>query len=502
MIPMIPPAPIVAVYKDVKQINFQRTQKLLGSHKIWSNFGEISDIYRESGHNQQISLYLVKRLKKAGFDVKVKKGDGTICATRGLNSAQNNAVILQSHMDVVAISKDGDPKKPIKMHLKNGWLHANERTLGADNGVGMSAMLTVAEDTKFKKYPLEMIFTTDEETGMNGARLLKPEDFHGKYLINLDSEEYGEIIKGCAGISQFSVKEKIKMIPLKESGYKKIQIKLAGARGGHSAEVTPESLNPIKILISEIKDIKNLKLVSLSGGERYNAVPRDATAEFFIPATEEKQIKTEIENNLAELKKKHLSKNKDLNYSIKSQDAQLETKYIEAGFQQKMFKALDDVSSGLLTKFEDNDCNKTSQNLGTIKVSDGNFEVEIMGRSSDKKEGQELQESTSKILSQLFEKQITPVDSTPIWEPQKASILEDAAVKAYSNVSGGKKPTVKIEHGGLESAIFMQTRPDIEQISIGPTIKEPHSIQERIKVNTVLPFYNWLSQILQQLANK
>lgn len=502
MIPMIPPMPIAAVHKDVKQINFQGAQKLLESHKIWSNFGEISDIYRESGHNKQISLYLVKKLKKAGFVVKVKDGDGTICATRGLNSAQNNAVILQSHMDVVAISKDGDPKKPIKMHLKNGWLYANERTLGADNGIGMSAMITVAEDSKFKKYPLEMIFTTDEETGMNGARLLKPEDFHGKYLINLDSEEYGEIIKGCAGISQFSLKEKINTISLNESGYKKIKIHLTGARGGHSAEVTPESLNPIKILISEMKDIKGLKLVSLSGGERYNAVPRDASAEFLIPTDSEKQVKNKIEASFAEMKKQKLSNNRDLDYSIASQDAQLGTKYLESDFQQKMFQALAEIPSGLLTKFEDNGCNKTSQNLGIIKISDGNFEVEIMGRSSDKKEGQELQENTSKILSNLFEKQIKPVDTTPIWEPQKASILEDAAVKAYSNVSGGKKPITKIEHGGLESAIFMKTRPDIEQISIGPTIKEPHSIQERIKVGTVVPFYNWLTQILQLLPNK
>lgn len=500
MIPMIPPAPVVAVHKDIKQVNFQGAQKLLESHSIWSNFSEISDIYRESGHNEQISIYLVKRLKKAGFDVKVKEGDGTVYASRGLNQAKNNAIILQSHMDMVAISKDGNSQKPIKMHLKNGWLYANDRTLGADDGVGMSAMLSVAEDAKFKKYPLEMIFTTDEETGMNGARLLKSEDFYGKYLINLDSEEYGEIIKGCAGISQFRVKEKVKSISLNESGYKKVKIKLTGARGGHSAEIISESLNPIKILVSEMKDVKNLKLVALTGGERYNSIPRSAAIEFLIPAQSEIQVKSKIEKDLAKLKKDNLSKNKDLDFFITSQNAELGTKYLEQNFQAKMFAALEEVPIGLLST--DNGCLKTSQNLGIIKIADGNFEVEIMGRSSDKAEGQKLQDDTSTILSKLFDKQIKPADTTAIWEPQKTSVLEDAAVKAYSSVSGGKIPTVKIEHGGLESAVFMQIKPDLEQISIGPTIKEPHSIQERVKVNTVIPFYNWLSQILQILSKK
>lgn len=499
MIPMIPPTPVLAVHKDYKQINFQGGLNLLKSHKVWSNFAEISSIYRESGHNGEISKYLEKRLQNAGFDVKTKRGDGTIYASRGLNKTKSNAIILQAHMDIVSISRDGNPKKPIEMNLKDGWLYANDRTLGADNGLGMSAMLAVAEDARFKKYPLEMIITTNEETGMDGAKKLNAKDFYGKYLINLDTEKYGEIVKGCAGISEFSVREKIKMIPIENDNFKKIKIELKSSRGGHSAEITPESINPIKVLVSEMNNIKDLKLVSLSGGERYNSIPRDASAEFLIPKENEIVVKNKIKEDLNKLKQDTLLQNPDLDFAMNSDDAKKGTEYVEPEFQVKMFEALNEIPTGLLSKFDENGYPKTSQNLGVLKISDGDFQMDIMGRSADNKEGQELQSKTSSALSKLFEKPIDPSDNTPIWQPQNGTLLENAAVNAYSNISNGAKPIIKVEHGGLESAVFMQKKPDLEQISIGPTIEEPHSIQERVEVSTVLPFYNWLSKILQIL---
>lgn len=502
MIHANPPQVIVApAPQSIHYVYFKGDKKLVEEHQIWANFEELSSIYRESGHNKEASDYLKKRLQKAGFVVEQKDTD-TICAYRGLNSKQDNAVILQAHMDIVSISADGNSKKPIELKVKDGWLYANERTLGADNGLGVAAILSVADDSRFKNYPLEMIITTDEETGMDGARKLSSEDFKGKFLINLDTEEFGHIVKGCAGIAQFSVNEKFSTQKLAESDYTKVSVKLSGARGGHSATITNESLNPIKILVSDLKAIQGAKLVSISGGERYNAIPRDAEAVFLVKNSELNAIVESLQETLEKIKSENAEKNPNFEVKIVSDVAKVGTEYIAPDFQVKMLNALDTVPAGLFSRFDGGKYSKTSQNLGVLMVKDGNFYVQIMGRSADNKEGAELKDKTAKILSDLFDKKISVSDTTPIWQPIDDSKLQKTAVEAFLKVCPSITPTVQVEHGGLESAIFTPKRPDIDQISIGPTIEEPHSIQERVKIDTVVPFYDWLSVLLEQLAKK
>lgn len=507
MIPAVPPTQVVVAHvpKEFNQVSFKGNLKFLESHKIWSNFEEITKIYRESGHNGQISKYLKNRLQRAGFTVVQKRGDGTLCASRGVNKAHNNAIILQSHMDMVGISSDGNPRRPIVLNMKEGWLYANDRTLGADNGVGMAAMLAVADDARFKKFPLEMIFTTDEETTMHGASILTPKDFYGRYLINLDTEKYGTVIKGSAGISEFDVSEKIKMHAINDYSFERISVTLNGARGGHSACITPDSINPIKVLLSELQNKKVIKLVSLSGGERFNAIPREASADFLVPKNEAKWIIKALRENLEKLKQEKSLTNPDFEYLIFAQNANPGTKYVDPEFQAKMFEAMDAVPTGVLSKFEKDstgrECYKTSQNLGVLNVSGGKFQAKIMGRSADEKEGKELQAKTSAILSELFGKKIAVTDTGPIWQPQAKSLLQDAAVSAYGSISDGGRPIVTVEHGGLEPSIFAKKKPNLQMISIGPTIEEPHSVTERVQVDTVLPFYNWLSKIIE-LLNK
>lgn len=501
MFPVIPPpVPVIVAYcpQSFHQFNNKGDIRVLESHEIWTSFKEISSIYRESGHNEEISDYLKNKLQNAGFEVEQKK-DGTICASRGLNKEGNNAIILQAHMDVVGISADNNPKKPIELHTNDGWLYANDRTLGADNGLGVAAMLAIANDCRFKNSPLEMLITTDEETGMDGARNLSEKDFHGKYLINLDTEEFGVVIKGCAGINQFDLNEKIKMQILQEADYKKITIEFSGARGGHSATINSDSFIPLEAILIELCHVSFFKLVSVSSGERYNAIPRDAKVVILVPKNSERETLDSLECDLGRLREQYRSKNPNLELVITSEDASVGTQYIDSDFQAKMLEALDAIPTGLLSKFEDNGSTKTSQNLGVIKVTDGNFHAQIMGRSADKQEGQKLKEKTAEILSKLFDKTISTADSTPIWQPQSESLLQDVAVEAFSTNNSAKKPIVKVEHGGLESAIFIQKKPDLEQLSIGPTIEEPHSIQERVKIDTVIPFYDWLSRIIERL---
>lgn len=492
MIPMVPNN------NPAVQVEYKSFDDLSKKSPIWTNFAQVSEIYRESGHNQEISDYLKIRLEKAGFKV-IQKEDGTICASKNVNDSHTNAIILQAHMDMVGISGDGNSKKPIELKIKDGWLYANDRTLGADDGIGVAAILAIADDSKYKKYPLEMIITTDEEVGMTGARNLTSDDFYGKYLINLDSEEYGVVIKGCAGISEYQINEKINMQALDDEHFIKISVNISGARGGHSATIKPDTLSPINVLLLELSEIKNLKLVSLSGGERYNAIPRDAKAEFLVPNTDANEIEKTLKNNLEKIKHEKSSMNPNLSYKISAKKAAKGTEYVSSDFQSKMFGALNSIPVGLLSRFEKSASTKTSQNLGVIKIADGNFHVQIMGRSADEKEGHELSEKTSEILSKLFNKPMLVSDKTPIWQPQENSELQKAALKAFVDVTSGEEPVVQVEHGGLEAAIFIEKKPDLDQISIGPTLSEPHSTQERLEIDTVIPFYNWLCKILESM---
>jgi len=496
MLPIIHyPTPAIISFKHQNVV--KENLRMLESHKIWSDFEEISKIYRESGHNEDISAYLATELDKSGFEID-KKSDGTICAYRGLNQSRDNAIILQAHMDMVGISADGNSRKPIKLIEKDGWLSANERTLGADDGIGVAAILAVAQDEKFKNIPLEMIITTDEETSMKGAKKLVASDFRGKYLINLDSEEFGHVIKGCAGISEFHIDEKIKMEQA-SGGFDLMQIKLAGANGGHSACVDDKTLNPIKYLLSELKNNeKDVRIVEMSGGERINAVPRDSEVKLLVAKNKTEEVKALFEKDLKKLSDEKVATNPDFNYSISVDSAPEGIKYVDSEFQSSLLKYMNELPIGLFTKFE-NGCNKTSQNLGIIKISDGDFHAEIMGRSSDLKEGEDLRAKTIDILSKMFGKEIKVTNISPIWEPKEKGKLEDVVVKAFE-ATNGKTPILQVEHGGLEAAVFAQVKPEMENVSIGPTLETPHSIRERLEISTVVPFYDWLSEILQLLG--
>lgn len=500
LIPHNPPAITAVAKTNYNQVCFEKNLQNCEPKSVWAAFEEISKIYRESGHCAQISAYIESRLQKDGFEVD-KKPDGTICAIRGLNQAKNNAIILQSHIDIVSVSADGNVKKPINFVLKDNFLYADNRTLGADNGIGVAVMLALAEDEKFKNVPLELIFTTDEETGMYGAKSLKAGDFYGKYLINLDSEKYGEVVNGCAGIIKFQIKEPMQMNQLKDSKkFKEITICLTGARGGHSAEIQAHSLNPIQVLLQELPNIKGLKLVSLSGGERENSIPRNAQAVFLIPADKSDKVAAKLKSDFKNLKKEEGKNNPDFSYSILQNEPTEGTKYIESKLQAKIFEDLNKIPVGLLRSHDDG--KKTSQNLGVLKVTGDEFYIEVMGRSSYPNDFESLKTKTSDTFSQLFGKEIIANDTSAIWNSKSNSKLEKIALKRYIEIPECKKPEIKAEHGGLEPAVFIETKPDLDIISIGPTIEEPHSIQERVKTDTVEPFYKWLSEIIEEITSK
>ncbi|MFA6988580.1 MAG: M20/M25/M40 family metallo-hydrolase [Candidatus Gastranaerophilaceae bacterium] len=503
---------------------------------VLKTFEEITQIYKESDHNEEISKYIAEKLKKANFTVEVKgleygKGQYTIVATRNVDKQKKNAVILQSHMDIVGVSvdekgkSDGNTKKPIILERvsekingktttliksKTGeWLKAHNRTLGADDGLGVATMLSIAEDPKFKNTPLEMIFTTDEETGMYGAESIKLKDFYGRYLINMDSEKIDEITVGCAGVASYAEQKAVPMINIGDSNHKKVTISVNGANGGHSGvQIQEDHINPIKTVLSVLNDLPDIKLASIEGGTKFNAIPKDATATIYVPAQDLDKVIKKLNTDLNEAKQAHSVTDSNLTVNIKAEDftSSADEKVVDPNFQEKLFRiAGKQIKSELITTYDKDHIkeeknNKTSQNLGILKLKDGKFEIAVCSRSSDEKEALNLQKEVSSQLSELLDKQEVIVNASPIWQPKKDTLLEKFAVQAYQE-NIGTKPVVQTCHGGLESAIFVQKAPFLEQISVGPTVKEPHTENERLELSTVKPFYDWMTTLIDKLEN-
>lgn len=497
--------------KNMSAISFAGELKNLKPQRVWELFEEMTKIYRESGpsetnreNNKEISAYLVDKLSKQGFEVEqVKDGSGkyNIYANRNLNKGKNNAIILQGHMDIVAISDDKNPKKPIKLNIEGDILRANNRTLGADNGIGLAIALAIAEEPKFKDLPLQIICTVDEETGMYGAAAMKPEDIKGHYLINIDSEKYGEVTIGCAGMDTFKEIQPVKMNPIGDDNHKRVTIELLNATGGHSGEdINKGRVNPIKSMLSELADIKDIKLISITGGDKANSIPREVIVEMLIPEAKADDITTKLSDSLNNIKDKQAKADPDLEVKIntESSNAPPKTKVVDKEFQDKLLTILgEEMHVGMKSVYENGDT-KTSQNIGIINLQNGQITLEISMRSSDSDEIKEMHNKTCAQLSKLLDKKVVPNNSSPIWEPKLSSNLTKIARQAYIEL-GEKNPRVYTCHGGLENAQFAQKRPDIDQISIGPDIFDPHTVKERITISSVDKVYKFMEALLEKI---
>ncbi len=480
-----------------KLLAFKGDLENLEPKDIWNNFEEISKIYRESGHCEDISNFLEKKLNQSGFETYKETngiGKNNIYASRNINA--NNAVILQAHMDMVAISDDNNPKKPIKLKKIGDRIYANKRTLGSDNGIGLATALAVAQNPKFKDMPLKIIFTVDEETSMNGAKAVKAEYLAGKYLINLDSEEYGIVTNGCSGNNTYNVEESIPFTPLNKKNYKKVNIDISHASGGHSGEdIGKGKLNPLKSLLEELNKTDNIHIVSINGGDKFNSIPRSAKAEFLMSQSQFKGFSQRINKFFKNIREKHCKTDPDLQtaLSISKEYVRPNTKVLQKKFQDKLLKNFSEkLINGVLSR-DMHGKPRTSQNLGVLNLGDGQISLSIMERSSSKGEDKQLTTHTQKLLKDTFNKNYSPSDISPIWEPKVNSTLTQKAIRAFEKQEG-QKPKISISHGGTENCMFEDKIK--EQISIGPNIEQPHTINENVSVSSVQKLYKFLGDLL------
>lgn len=465
---------------------------------------DITKLYDGLENSKEISNYLTEKLKKAGFEVEqVKDGIGkyNVYATRSLNKNKDNAVVIQAHLDMVCISDDKNPKKPIEMTLDGDFLKANNRTLGADDGIGLAIALAIAENPKFKDLPLQIIFTVDEEDGMYGAKALKTEDLHGKYVVSIDSGKLGKVTIGCAGTDRFEGEKEIPMVSVGNNSHIKVILSLKDATGGHSGlDINKGRLNPIKAVLEELNNYTDVKLISVVGGEKFNSIPRDVTVEMLIPEAQSEGIIPKLASFLDNIKETYKNTDPVLKTKLKFDNNNVpgNTPVLQKDFQDKFLRILGkELHVGMKSVYNSENV-RTSQNLGVVNLKNGRLSLGVMLRSADATERQEVFNKNKAQISELFGTDYkVKTASAPIWQPNYNSAVAKLAIEAYKNL--GIDSSLRVSHGSIENSRFVDTKPGIDQISLLPIVLDEHGISESVQVSSVDKFYKFMESLLQSI---
>lgn len=473
---------------------------------VWQYFYEITQIPRPSKKEEKIIKYIIDFAEKHNLKYKKDKVGNIVIEKEATKGKENlKKVILQSHVDMVC-EKNSDIKHdfdndPIKTVIDGEWLRADGTTLGADNGIGCAAQLAILASNDIEHGPIEALFTVDEETGMTGAMNLEPGFFDAKILLNLDSEDEGELFIGCAGgmgvIAEFKYKHE--NIP---SDFLSLRIDVKGLKGGHSGGDIHVGLgNANKILTRVLYAIRkhniDFRLCEISGGNLHNAIPREAYAVISVsPNHKEKitilvnEINSDVQN---ELKKVDPS----VSVVLSTNPTQAENA-IEKEVADKLILALYACPHGVLGMSNEIDgLVETSNNLASIKMRDNSVYVETSQRSSTTS----LRNSTSEMVSSVFEMAGACVkirDPYPGWKPNRDSEILRVCEETYRRLFN-KEAKVKAIHAGLECGLILDVFPGLDMVSFGPTLRDVHSPVEKIKIDTVELWWKHLLEVLKNI---
>jgi len=472
---------------------------------VWKYFAEISNIPRGSKNERKISSYVVETAKKLGLEVKQDKVLNVVVskpASKGYESVPS--VCLQGHLDMVC-EKNKDKvhnfeKDPLELIVKGNFLMADGTTLGADNGIAVATNLAIMEDKSLEHGPLEFLFTVDEETGLTGANNLQSGFIKSKTLLNLDSEEEGVIYVGCSG-GRNSIgfwKGSYEAVPQK---YAPAIVKVKGLKGGHSGlEIHKGRGNSIKILNRVLLKLDKLgvRISNLSGGNKSNAIPREAEAMVYIPTKKLNDASAVVSQYNSIIKDELPNVESDLAIILEEVKAKSKGKVLKKGLQKKILLAISALPHGVIKMSADiAGLVETSTNVAIICTDAKGVTLTTSQRSSVASEIDEIVHSVSSILT-LGGSEVVTKDGYPGWKPNMASSILKIAKTTYQSLYN-KKPDVKAIHAGLECGIIGEKYPGMDMISFGPTLEGVHSPDEKIHIDTVEKFWNFLLAILKNV---
>ncbi len=482
------------------------TIKELEPKALWSNFYSLTRCPRPSKHEEAVRNFLVKWAKDKKIECRVDKVGNVIMtkpATKGMENRR--PVVLQAHMDMVPQARAGKVhdflKDPIETKIVEDWVYACDTTLGADDGMGVAAIMAVFESKTIKHGPLEALITTDEETGMTGAFGLKAGELKGEFLLNLDSETEGELYVGCAGgvDATMSIPYATEKAPKDYCAYR---LTLGGLKGGHSGmEINTGRANVNKLMFRHLRWVAEcgLRLVSINGGNMRNAIPRDAEAVIAFPKEHTECILAEFDKVAGWVKKELSSVEPD--FFMKYEKVRMPQNVIRDADTQKIINLMMVAPNGVIRMSRDMEgLVETSLNLAIVKTTGKNFTVQALLRSSVDTAKEALAERLV-CLAELAGGTCKLSGAYPGWKPNMQSPLLKTMKQVYKKLYK-KEPAVVAIHAGLECGLLGGKYPDMDMISFGPTLQSPHSPDERANIPSCKKFYDYLVAALEAIPEK
>ncbi len=479
----------------------------LQPNAVWKHFYNLTQIPRPSKFEKAAVDYVVKFAKDNNLEVIIDKVGNVIIRKQATPGMENKkGIILQGHLDMVP-QKNSDKKHdfekdPIEAFIDGDWVTANGTTLGADNGIGVAATLAVLEDKTLKHGLIEALFTIDEETGMTGAFGLQPGVLKGDILMNLDSEDEGELYVGCAGGLDANIELAYDSIAIPSSMYF-AKISVTGLKGGHSGmDISSGRANAIKLLFRFLYNLEKempFMLVSFDGGSLRNAIPREAFATVAIPADKKTKLENIIKTYLNIYKGEFSLVEPDL--SMTSQQAEAAKKAIDTKSQAAIIRSVFGCPNGVI-RMSDSMAGlvETSTNLSRVFNENGKFVAQCLLRSSVDSSKDALAQKIASVF-ELAGAKVEFSGGYPGWKPNMESPILKTMREVYNN-KFGKIPEIKAIHAGLECGLLGGVYPNLDMISFGPTIRYPHSPDEKVNIATVQKFWDYLVEVLKSVPSK
>lgn len=477
--------------------------KGLKPEKVFEIFGEILSVPRPSKHEERMTKFLMDWAEKRGLEHE-RDEIGNVIIRKGASKGMENKawVCLQSHMDMVC-EKNGDKvfdfmKDPIEAQIVNQWLMAKGTTLGADDGIGIATALAILDSEDIEHGPIECLFTVDEETGLSGADALSPNVLKSRILLNLDSEDEGEMFIGCAGGVDTLARLPFEKEETPQGAYFRISVK--GLKGGHSGDDINKGLGCANKLLNRIlweadKEM-DMRLSCFNGGNLRNAIAREAYADVVIMEQESEDLKKLVEKFREDLKYEFRST--EPNMQIRIEKVAKPAFVVDMLSQDNLLNVLYACPHGVLAMSREiPNFVETSTNLASVKTEETHFFITTSQRSSVES-AKEAAASRVESCFLLAGADVEHTDGYPGWAPNTDSHVLKVAVESYKNLFG-KEPVVRAIHAGLECGLIGEKYKDMDMISFGPTLRGVHSPEERLEIATVELFWRHTLEILKNI---
>lgn len=472
---------------------------------VWQNFQKLTQVPRPSGKKEAIGQFMVNYGKSLGLETLQDEIGNVLIRKPAYPGYENHkGVILQGHLDMVPQKNDDTvfnfETDAIRAYVDGEWVTAEGTTLGADNGIGVATAMAILADKSIKHPPLEAFFTVDEETGMYGAFGLKAGFLQGETLLNMDSEDEGELYVGCAGGIDCNISFRYFEVPVPD-GDIALKVTLKGLKGGHSGiDIKLQRANANKLLFRFLKEAVSeydARLASVEGGNLRNAIPREASAIITIPADDLDDIMDLVADYESLFVTEYDGVEDNIQFTAE-EIMPLPSGVIPEEIQDDLINAITACPDGVFRYIpEIPDIVETSNNLAAVRSDGQKITVSCLTRSSVESRKEELVSMISSIFT-LAGAKVELSGAYPGWKPNLNSPILNIMKEVYKQ-KFGNEPKIMIIHAGLECGILGQNYPKMDMVSFGPTIRHPHSPDEKINIATVQKFWDLLTATLEQL---